>query len=148
MNYNIKMDLLKLRGARIEDGCVLIPLVENAGCLEVSGVSCYLSLAAFELREQTNGQSHLVKPSLSRAQLRRLSPVERMELPYVGNMKPWLKDTSEAGMKADVTKCRICPWGQLLTYASGALSIRCTHPGAPQNTTSDVHYISCPKSTK
>ena len=148
MNYNIKMDLLKLRGAKVEDGRVCIPLAENAGCLEVSGSSCYLSLAAFELREQSNGQSHLVKPSLSRAQLRRLSPVERLELPYVGNMKPWLKDTAEAGTKADVTKCRTCAWAQLLTYSSGARSIRCTHPGAPMNTTRDVHYISCPKTTK
>lgn len=148
MNYNIKMDLLKLRGAKVEDGRICIPLAENAGCLEMSGGSCYLSLAAFELKEQTNGQSHLVKPSLSRAQLRKLGPVERLELPYVGNMKPWLKDTVEAGAKADAAKCRICPWGTLLTYASGSRSIMCTHPGAPQNTTRDVHYISCPKTTK
>lgn len=147
MNYNIQIDLLKLRNAKVEDMiaggrsrlCVCIPLEDNVGPIKYDGTSCYLSLAAFELPEPKNGQTHFVKPLLPRSQVFGMSTAAVRAIPYVGNMKPWDKPSPQLD-------CGLCTYSAAAKYASGGYYRRCTHPLVNKNTTGDVRYMDeCPK---
>ena len=144
MNYNIKLDLTKLLGAKVvtdpEAGeGVFIPA---GGPVEVAGDSgCYLSLVAFELKYDLDGQTHLVKPWLSKEQAFGMSPKALHSIPYIGNMRPW-----DRGARTPGAGCRSCRWAEQARYSSGVSFIRCNHPLADWNSTRDVrHTASCPE---
>ena len=147
MNYNVKIDLMKLRGARIEElggrRCVCVPLDENSGPLEEDGGACILSLAAFELRIPKNGQTHLLKVALQRDQLFGMSADGRRSIPYIGNMIPWEKPAGSSVVRG---RCMCCSFSEGARYAMGGNFVRCNHPGADWRTTRDIRYMaSCPK---
>lgn len=99
MNYNIQIDLMKLRNVTVEEmivggkprRCACIPLEDNAGPIRFDGESCYLALAAFELPNPKRGQTHFVKPLLPRTQVFGMSYEAVRAIPYLGNMRPWDK---------------------------------------------------------
>ena len=117
-NYNIVLDLLKIRGAKVMDvkgrtetrRCVVLPIDNATGTVsdaysreqdgervEVRTKGVYLNLTAFELREKNRGQSHLVKPAFAREVFERMTDEQLRQVPFIGNMKPWTKDGEPSG---------------------------------------------------
>lgn len=144
MNYNIKLELTKLRGAKVvsdpEAGeGVFIP---SGGPVEVSEDGrCSLSLVAFELKYDYEGQTHLVKPWLSKSQAFGMTQKALQAIPYVGNMRPWDRASRTPG-----PGCRSCRWAEDARYSSGVSFVRCNHPLADWNSTRDVRHTStCPE---
>jgi len=142
MNYNLKIDLTKLFGAKIVSDPdagegVFIPA---GGPVEISDGRCSLSLTAFELKFEYEGQTHLMKPWLSKSQAFGMTQKALQSIPYVGYMKPWDKSAQVPG-----PGCKTCRWSQIAKYASGASFVRCNHPNADWNSTRDIRHITvCP----
>lgn len=110
MNYNLKIALTKIKGAKVMDiegktctkRCVVIPIDSDEGTVQdsyegkIDGLpttkflnDVYLNLTAFEFKEKKYGQSHGIKASFSRKKMERTSEEELKSMPFVGNMKPW-----------------------------------------------------------
>lgn len=96
MNYNLKLDLAKLNKVGVANitgktgskvACVVIPVEENNIFLSEKG-GIYMDFACFELKEEKYGQSHLIKPSLTKEQRERMTEEERNAIPIVGSLKP------------------------------------------------------------
>ena len=119
MNYDIKIDLLKLKGARVMDiqgnkevrHCVVLPINNENGTIidgyfaqdratgmktERSLNSCFLNLTAFELTSGNNsyGQSHYIKPKFTRERMEMLNQEQIKQIPFVGHLKPWTVNTA------------------------------------------------------
>ena len=111
-NYNVEIDLLKVKGARVADvkgntrvrRCICIPIDNAVGTVtdsyftrdqvtgervEVRKKGVSLNLTAFELASKERGQSHLLKPSLSKETYESLTEEQRRMVPWIGNLKPW-----------------------------------------------------------
>jgi hypothetical protein len=116
MNYNLRIALTKIKGAKVMDiegktctkRCVVIPIDSEEGTVQDSyegkidglPITKYLSdvmlnLTAFEFKEKKYGQSHGIKASFSKKKLERTSEEELKAMPFVGNMKPWVMNTSD-----------------------------------------------------
>ena len=142
MNYNIKIDLTKLRGTKMVtdpdagEG-IFIPA---GGPVEIEDGRCSLSLVAFELKYEYEGQTHLLKPWLSKAQAFGMTRRALESIPYVGHLRPWDRSAQTPG-----PGCRSCRWSEDAKYASGVTFLRCNHPNADWNSTRDTRHISsCP----
>ena len=116
MNYNLRIALTKIKGAKVMDiegktctkRCVVIPIDSEEGTVQdsyegkIDGLpttkflnDVYLNLTAFEFKEKKYGQSHGIKASFSKKKLERTSEEELKAMPFVGNMKPWVMNTSD-----------------------------------------------------
>lgn len=116
MNYNLRIALTKIKGAKVMDiegktctkRCVVIPIDSDEGTVQdsyegkIDGLpttkylsDVMLNLTAFEFKEKKYGQSHGIKASFSRKKLERTSEEELKAMPFVGNMKPWVMNTSD-----------------------------------------------------
>lgn len=109
MNYNIKLNLLKLEGAGVmkikgrtaTKQCVVIPVTENDIYLSLDESmnikSAYLSAVAWENREESKfGDTHSVRLELSKQVRESMSKEEQAKIPYFGNMKPFERKTAQA----------------------------------------------------
>lgn len=119
-NYNIEIDLLKLKGAKVADvqgktqtkKCVCVPIDNSTGTVtdayitrdqetgkrvEVKKKGVRLNLIAYEMQRKERGQSHLVKPSLSKEAMEQLPEDQARLIPWIGNMKPWNNDVGNSG---------------------------------------------------
>lgn len=94
MNYNGKIDLLKLQGASVNDlnfatgvkRCIVIPIYE-AGLFEgAKGV--YLDMKIWQRERESYGESHLIKASVSGERWKAMSEDERNAIPILGGLKP------------------------------------------------------------
>lgn len=93
-NMNIKLDLLKLRGAFVTDikgktatkRCLVIPLDDARLFTGQKGV--YLDLTAVATQESKYGDTHFVRQNLDRATYDALSEDERRAIPILGNVRP------------------------------------------------------------
>lgn len=94
MNYNINIDLKKIRGASVKSiqgkttakECVCIPTdklyVGKNGAV-------YLDLSMVQLKQEGKyGDTHFVKERLSSDEYNAMSDEERKSIPIVGNAKP------------------------------------------------------------
>lgn len=120
-NYNIKIALDKLKGAKIMDiegktctrRCVVIPIDNDEGTVvdsyegKIDGLptmkpldNVQLHLTAFEFREKKYGQTHGIKASFSRKRLERMTEEQLRSMPFVGNMKPWSSVTEDDDLPA------------------------------------------------
>ena len=116
MNYNLRIALTKIKGAKVMDiegktctkRCVVIPIDSEEGTVQdsyegkIDGLpttkylsDVMLNLTAFEFKEKKYGQSHGLKASFSKKKLERTSEEELKAMPFVGNMKPWVMNTSD-----------------------------------------------------
>ena len=116
MNYNLRIALTKIKGAKVMDiegktctkRCVVIPIDSEEGTVQdsyegkIDGLpttkylsDVMLNLTAFEFKEKKYGQSHGIKASFSRKKLERTSEEELKAMSFVGNMKPWVMNTSD-----------------------------------------------------
>ena len=116
MNYNLRIALTKIKGAKVMDiegktctkRCVVIPIDSEEGTVQdsyegkIDGLpttkylsDVMLNLTAFEFKEKKYGQSHGIKAAFSKKKLERTSEEELKAMPFVGNMKPWVMNTSD-----------------------------------------------------
>lgn len=96
MNYNLKLDLAKLKNVAVANingksgnsvKCVIIPVDYNNIFLSEKG-GIYLDFGCYELKNEQYGQSHLVKPSLPKEIYEAMTEEERKQQPIVGSLKP------------------------------------------------------------
>lgn len=96
MNYNLKLDLAKLKKVGVANitgktgnkvKCVVIPVEENDIFLSEKG-GIYMDLACFEMKKENYGQSHLIKQSLSEEKRKSMTDEEKNAIPIVGALKP------------------------------------------------------------
>lgn len=108
MNYNIKLNLLKLEGAGVvkiqgrsaTKQCIVIPVVDNDIYLSLDeGMnikSAFLSAIAWENKTESRyGDTHSVKLELSKTMRDSMSKEEQSKIPFIGNMKPFTKQTAQ-----------------------------------------------------
>lgn len=110
-NYNLKLDALKLKGARVIDNPdgnggrgVFIPINNKIGTVtdgyivtdkktglptEKASKSVYINLTVFELHQPKYGQTHFLKPALNKSVMDGLTDEQLRLVPFVGNLKPW-----------------------------------------------------------
>ena len=91
MRMNIKINLSNLISAvRYEKGesghveCLIIPIDKNHLFRGKSGV--YLDLTAFDLKEERDGQTHLIKQSLPKEVYQKMSEEEKYAAPIIGSV--------------------------------------------------------------
>jgi hypothetical protein len=122
MNYNLKIMLTKLKGAKVMEiqgktctkTCVVIPIDNEEGTVKdsyeskINGIptlkplsDVQLNLTAFEFREKKHGQTHGLKASFSRERMERMAEDELRAMPFVGNMKPWGNSSADDDLPPD-----------------------------------------------
>lgn len=115
-NYNLRIALTKLKGARIMDiqgktckkTCVVIPIDNEEGTVQdsyegkIDGMPTWkpmdevqLNLTAFEFKEKKYGQTHGIKASFSRKRMEKMTEEELRSMPFIGNMRPWAIPSAE-----------------------------------------------------
>lgn len=100
-NYNLKINLLKLKWASIQNitgksktvPCLVIPITDNPELYYSvhEGVpSLSFNGTVYELKQaSTYGDTHLIKPSLNKEAYEQLTEEERKKILIVGNLKPY-----------------------------------------------------------
>jgi len=110
-NYNIEIDLLKLKGARVMDAegehGIFVPINNTIGTVsdafQVMGQISHtlvwqrrkgviLKVTALGMTSQERGQSHLIKPHISKEVFERLTEDQLKRVPWIGNLRPWELD--------------------------------------------------------
>ena len=99
---------MDIEGKTCTKRCVVIPIDSEEGTVQdsyegkIDGLpttkflsDVMLNLTAFEFKEKKYGQSHGIKASFSKKKLERTSEEELKAMPFVGNMKPWVMNTSD-----------------------------------------------------
>ena len=110
-NYNLRIALTKLKGAKVMEIegrtckklCVVIPIDNEEGTVidsyegKIDGLpttrpldDVQLNLTAFEFKEKRFGQTHGIKASFSKERLKRMREEDLGNMPFVGNLKPWV----------------------------------------------------------
>lgn len=126
-NYNLQIALTKLKGAKVMEIegrtckklCVVIPIDNEEGTVidsyegKIDGLpttrplnDVQLNLTAFEFKEKRYGQTHGIKASFSKERLKRMREEDLRNMPFVGNLKPWVtssidEDLPEGNEKED-----------------------------------------------
>ena len=109
-NYNIEIDLLKLKGARVlDDGGehgIFVPINNKVGTVsdafqvmgDISHTMVWqkrqgviLKVTALGTRDNPQGQSHWIKPHIAKDVFERLTEAQLKKMPWIGNMRPWTK---------------------------------------------------------
>lgn len=102
MNYNGKIDLLKLQGASINElnystgvkKCIVIPIYD-AGLVEgKKGV--YLDFKIYKREAESYGETHTIKQSVGGERYKYMSEDERNAIPFLGGLKPISQRYTEA----------------------------------------------------
>lgn len=108
MNYNLKIDLAKIKGAEVRElttwngnlmeficlpiqnvyGTVQNALVDRSGKKLKDFKGVYLNVEAIETRNQDNG-THILLPSVSKTMLEQLTEQQLRRRPILGNLVPW-----------------------------------------------------------
>ena len=120
-NYNIKIALTKLKGAKVMEIegktckrlCVVIPIDNHEGTIVDSYESkkdglptikplddVQLNLTAFEFREKKFGQTHGIKASFSKKRMESMAEDELRQMPFIGNLKPWATASDDDDLPA------------------------------------------------
>lgn len=117
-NYNIKIELDKLPGAKIMDikgetkirRCVVIPIDNERGTVvdeytkfdhQSGGVTTkplahvQLLVTAYESSNQSYGSTHYLKPQVSKEFFERMSEEQVRNLPFIGSLSPWVKTAAQ-----------------------------------------------------
>lgn len=97
-NFKIKLNLTQINGAFVTDlrgnsatkKCVCIP-IDDAGIYYVPEKgNAYLDLVAWQVRTPLqSGDTHLIKPSLTKEQSQLMSQEQKAQIPTVGNLHPF-----------------------------------------------------------
>lgn len=108
MNYNLKLDLAKLKKVGVANitgksgnkvKCVVIPVEENNIFLSEKG-GIYMDLACFALKKENYGQSHLIKQTFSEEERNTMNDEQKNAMPIVGALKPMKPKQAEVTEEA------------------------------------------------
>lgn len=92
-NFNIKIDLLKLKGAFMrnlqgksaEKRCLIIPVDDCEGVF-LGEKGCYLNMTAIEMQEPKYTDTHCIKVNLPKEQREAMTEDERNAIPILGGL--------------------------------------------------------------
>lgn len=113
MNYEIRLNLLALKGAGVarvkgksgmEVPCLVVPI--QMANLYLGEKGCYLNLNAWENRDGVTGQygdTHGIKQSIPKERLEKMTEEERKALPFLGNMRPRVVQQSQMPVETTVS---------------------------------------------
>ena len=95
MNYGIRIDLLKIKGAFMRNlqgknatkKCVIIP-VEDCDSMFLGEKGCYLNMTAIEMSETKFNDTHCIKGDIPKEKRESMSEEQRNAVPIIGGMKP------------------------------------------------------------
>lgn len=122
MNYNVKLNLLKLKKAGVlsiqgrseVQKCLVIPIEENnlfVSCDDSNKAKgVYLDLTAWAMQNQQYGDSHLVKQSLPKEARERMTEDEKRNMPILGSMREF--ENNAQSQAADTN----APFAQVENY--------------------------------
>lgn len=85
MNYSVKIDLLKIEGAKVQqakDGKSYITIPTDAAGLFQGKAGIYANFIAWEKRTSNESGTHYIKQSMPKEQ-------RRDDMPFVGDLKPF-----------------------------------------------------------
>jgi len=104
MNYDIKIKLTKIKGARMEiingKECVVIPINDEIGTVCARYVNPFrvvkimddvvLNVEAYELKpDKQRYGTHILKPNFTKKVLEHMTEEQHKAVPIIGNMMPW-----------------------------------------------------------
>lgn len=95
-NYNLKLDLSKLKNACIKNlkaksgevKCLIIPIDDNNLFVSEKTGSIYLDCTCTELQAPKYEQTHFIKRRYTKEQFYQLDQEERKNIPILGNLSP------------------------------------------------------------
>lgn len=93
INFGIKIDLLKLKGAFMRNlkgqtatkRCLIIP-VDDCDGIFLGEKGCYLNLTAIEMQNPQFNDTHCIKPDLPKEQREAMTPEEQKAVPILGGL--------------------------------------------------------------
>lgn len=112
MNYNVKINLSKIAGAKVgkidNRKYICIPL--DGGNLFSGSAGVYLTLTAWEQMANQYGDTHYLKVQLNKDDYAKLSAEEKRALDIVGSLKPivgeWQRSQKEENIKEITTEIK------------------------------------------
>lgn len=95
MNYNAKINLSKLnktftaniKGTDETKRCLCIPIEDNYLFIGEKGI--YFDMIILELKNQTDKQTHMIKPSIPKEKYEAMTQLLRDAVPIIGNITPF-----------------------------------------------------------
>lgn len=107
-NYSIKANLLKIKGAFVTNlkgktatrRCLVIDIDESGMFLGEKG--CYLNMAAIEMNESRYGDTHVVKVSLAKEVVEKMTEEERKAIPILGGMHPLQSQAQQMAVRGQL----------------------------------------------
>ena len=95
-NFNMKLDLSKLKNACIKDlkgasgmiKCLIIPVADNNLFISEKTGSVYLDCECKEVQNPKYDQTHFVKRRYTKEQYYQMDADDRKNIPIIGNLSP------------------------------------------------------------
>lgn len=83
----LKHKVLKLQGKNGLIDCVVLPIEANSFIKGEKGI--YFDIAAYELKEKRENQTHLLKQSFPKEVFERMTEQQKTSIPIIGSMTVW-----------------------------------------------------------
>lgn len=95
-NFNLKLDLSKLKNACVKDlkgasgmiKCLIIPVADNNLFISEKTGSVYLDCECKEVQNPKYDQTHFVKRRYTKEQYYQMDAEDRKNIPIIGNLSP------------------------------------------------------------
>lgn len=96
MNFNMKLDLSKLKNACVKElkgmsggiRCLIIPIDENNLYVSEKTGSVYLDCECKEVQNPKYDQTHFIKRRYTKEQYYQMDAEDRKNIPIIGNLSP------------------------------------------------------------
>ena len=105
MNYNIRLNLLHLKGAQVvktkepKGRFIMLPLGADSLLFE-GKAGVYLNLSAWERLNPSYGETHYIKQTIGKQLFESMTTEQRRELPIVGGMAEYVGEWSTQAQNA------------------------------------------------
>lgn len=95
-NFNLKLDLSKLKNACVKDlkgasgmiKCLIIPVADNNLFISEKTGSVYLDCECKEVQNPKYDQTHFIKRRYTKEQYYQMDAEDRKNIPIIGNLSP------------------------------------------------------------
>lgn len=95
-NFNMKLDLSKLKNACVKDlkgasgmiKCLIIPVADNNLFISEKTGSVYLDCECKEVQNPKYDQTHFIKRRYTKEQYYQMDAEDRKNIPIIGNLSP------------------------------------------------------------
>lgn len=100
MNYKIKLEPLKFKGADIVSfngkKSICIPIEDNDMFVSQKTDAIYLNVKAFPMKKENFGYTHCIKPIVPKEKFNAMTKEEQDAIPFIGHLveDKWSKDNN------------------------------------------------------